>query len=530
MSSPRQRLSSLRRAVAMFGVVALVAVACGGGEGAEEPAATPPPTEAPPAPAPEPAPEPDPEPEPVVDGDAELVWAIDFEDKVNALAVHPDGQRLLAGTDATYIIHLADGYVADAIVYWYPNVADLDITNDGSLVGAGVNLGGVLLTTMDGDTPDELANLEGHADFAGARFHGGYDNRLAFSPDGSQLATGNRAGEVWLWDLSTATQITTLSVDDPDYLTNLAFHPSGDLLAATDFTCRVDLWDLTTGQVAHSLELNHSSCYTEHLVEFSPDGTMLAAAVTEDWQQFLRIWDVEGFTQRLDFDMDVRNFGDLSFSPDSTMLATASWRLPPTVWDVATGAVLYSLDSGIDPDVGVDGEGWYHPTAISFTPDGGHVAVGYYDGTLELWRLPGSEPLTAPEREVCEPLPLPGDVLFDTGSSVLRSQADEALTTLAEQLRDGFPVATLTFVGHTDSRGDAASNLQLSIDRAQSVRDWIEQWASDNGVDGWELQVAGRGDTELKVPDVGATGAFMPEAGAINRRVEIEIDAEGCLP
>jgi len=510
----------------------LVLAACGSAEEAVDDTPEPPAVTAPtPEPEPEPAPEPAEEsPEPAPAGDAELVWSINFTEErrqtVNAIVAHPDGETLLVGTNATYLIQAADGYLLDAIVYWYPSVDDLGVSPDGNLVGAGVSLGGVPLSTLDGEIPDGFEGLDQHRDFAGARFHGGYDNNLSFSPDGVHLATGNRSGAVWIYNLDTVEQVATLTVDDPDYLSFLAYHPSGDLLAAIDFTCRVDFWDVTSGQIVHNIELDFSSCYWTRPLAFSPDGALVATAIREDRVEFVRIWTVDGFEPVRDLDMDVRNFGELAFSPDSSMLATASWRLPPTVWDVNTGDILYSLDSGIDPD---DGDGWYHPRSIAFTPDGGHVAVGYSEGTLELWRLPGAQPLVAPEREVCEPLPLPGDVLFDTGSAQLRSEADPALTELAEQVAAGFDQATLTFVGHTDSRGDATANQQLSLARAEAVRDWFAQWASDSGITGWTLEVEGRGEAELKVTDVDSNGAFIASAGAINRRVEIEIDAEGCL-
>ncbi len=84
--------------------------------------------------------------------------------------------------------------------------------------------------------------------------------------------------------------------------------------------------------------------------------------------------------------------------------------------------------------------------------------------------------------------------------------------------------AVITFIGHTDSRGDAASNLQLSLDRATAVKEWFEEWAKENGADSWELMVGGRGDTELKVDDVDAEGNFREEAGKLNRGVKIEIE------
>jgi outer membrane protein OmpA-like peptidoglycan-associated protein len=146
------------------------------------------------------------------------------------------------------------------------------------------------------------------------------------------------------------------------------------------------------------------------------------------------------------------------------------------------------------------------------------------DGPLEMWRLPGAEPLPEPEIDIKEPPPLPSDVLFDTGSSELKAGADPVLEEFAQNLDAAIDNAIITFIGHTDSRGDAASNLQLSIDRATAVKEWFEVWAQDNGIEDWEFLVDGMGDTELKVPDVDAEGNFREEAGRLNRRVEIEIE------
>ena len=107
----------------------------------------------------------------------------------------------------------------------------------------------------------------------------------------------------------------------------------------------------------------------------------------------------------------------------------------------------------------------------------------------------------------------------------LKQEAFVELEALAEELYANFTKATMTFVGHTDSRGDAQSNLQLSIDRAQAIKDWFQDWADEKGDLEWTLLVDGKGDSELKVQDEDVDGNFLNDAGALNRRVEIEIDA-----
>jgi outer membrane protein OmpA-like peptidoglycan-associated protein len=440
------------------------------------------------------------------DGDPELVWSVSHENPISAFSLSPDGETLAVGEWATYLHQVADGLLLDVFVHTHVP-SDLAFAPDGEVLGVGLGLGGVvLLDPADGTELQKVGD--------------GYDNRLAFAPDGTQLATGNREGVVWLWSADGTEQLAALD-DDAEYVDSLEYHPDGEVLGAVDFDCVTRIWDLGDESVDRVLDLDAGlSCYHMGPFGFSPDGQVMAGAFVEDWEQSLQLLTTEDATQRWEVPVpgQVR---DLGFSPDGALLAVAP-REATLILDVETGAVIHALDPPSE-----EGASTY-PTRVVFTPDGGHLAVGHWDGTVELWRLPGAEELVAPEVEPCEPLPIPGDVLFDTGAADLRPEADAVLTELAEQLRDGFPEATLTFVGHTDSRGDAADNQQLSVDRAEAVASWFEDWAEGDGLTGWQVRTEGKGDTELKVEDTNADGEFLAEAGALNRRVEIDIDAEGC--
>ena len=69
----------------------------------------------------------------------------------------------------------------------------------------------------------------------------------------------------------------------------------------------------------------------------------------------------------------------------------------------------------------------------------------------------------------------------------------------------------VTIIGHTDSDGDAAQNLDLSKRRAASVRILL---TTEFGIDGTRLQTDGSGETK----PVGDNNTA--EGKAQNRRVE----------
>ena len=103
---------------------------------------------------------------------------------------------------------------------------------------------------------------------------------------------------------------------------------------------------------------------------------------------------------------------------------------------------------------------------------------------------------------------VPSDFSFDVGRAAIKPQMRPVLDQFAQGLD---PTMRVRIVGHTDSTGNDAINNPLSVDRAQSVRDYL----AGRGVSPARVETTGRGSHE-PVADNGS------EAGrAQNRRVEI---------
>jgi len=105
---------------------------------------------------------------------------------------------------------------------------------------------------------------------------------------------------------------------------------------------------------------------------------------------------------------------------------------------------------------------------------------------------------------------IPSDVSFDIGSATIKPQMRSVLDPFAASLKDD-PKAQLSIIGHTDSTGTEAVNNPLSIERAQSVRDYL----AARGVSPARIQTAGRGEREPVADNSTEVGR------AKNRRVEI---------
>lgn len=106
-------------------------------------------------------------------------------------------------------------------------------------------------------------------------------------------------------------------------------------------------------------------------------------------------------------------------------------------------------------------------------------------------------------------------VLFPTGSYTLSADAEAVLSRVAYNLEQ-FPNTDITVVGYTDNTGSESVNQKLSLERAQSVENYLES----KGVAANRLKAVGDGWNNPIASNSTAAGR------AQNRRVEIFITAD----
>ena len=107
-------------------------------------------------------------------------------------------------------------------------------------------------------------------------------------------------------------------------------------------------------------------------------------------------------------------------------------------------------------------------------------------------------------------LEIPSDISFDTGRYDIKTNFAPILDRFAEGLRTS-PNAEVRIVGHTDSTGSDAINNPLSLNRANSTRDYLMM----RGVSGSRIHTEGRGSYQPIASN------STNEGRARNRRVEI---------
>ncbi|MDR1152846.1 MAG: pentapeptide repeat-containing protein, partial [Bifidobacteriaceae bacterium] len=209
----------------------------------------------------------------------------------------------------------------------------------------------------DPTTGDTTATLHGHT---------GWLRAVAWSPDGTTLATGSRDETVRLWDTTTGKTTTTLH-GHTDWVRAVAWSPDGTTLATGSDDGTVRLWNVATGETIAILR-GHTGPVLA--VAWSPDGTTLATGAADGT---VRLWDATtGKTIALHGHTDwVRA---VAWSPDGTVLATGSDDETVRLWNVATCKTTTTLHGHTN-----------RVRTVAWSPDGTTLATGSADGTVRLW-------------------------------------------------------------------------------------------------------------------------------------------------
>jgi WD40 repeat protein len=179
-----------------------------------------------------------------------------------------------------------------------------------------------------------------------------------------------------------------------DGVTVVAFSPDGSVLASGSWDHTIRLWDPAAGRTLHTLTRHTGQI---NAIAFSPDGRLLASgAGLEDYRHWqgdghavdptIKLWDVVSGREIRTLTGSAGEVVSLAFSPDGRWLVSASGTIEfrergggavdPMIrlWDVTTGRVVRALR-------GPGGAG-----GVAFSPDGHWLAVG--GSVIQLWEMP----------------------------------------------------------------------------------------------------------------------------------------------
>ncbi len=160
-------------------------------------------------------------------------------------------------------------------------------------------------------------------------------NSVVFAPDGSKIAAGIYQ-KIHVFDAQTPAKLGPPLSGHSDFVRAVTWSPDGTMFASGSDDKTIKLWDAQTGQVQSTLTGDKRI----NCIAFSPDGKILAAGDGYYETGNVRLYDPEtgDIKSTLTFDSSV---GSVAFSPDGSMIAAAhSYKIQ--LFDAQTQAKLRS--------------------------------------------------------------------------------------------------------------------------------------------------------------------------------------------
>ncbi len=201
------------------------------------------------------------------------------------------------------------------------------------------------------------------------RGHTNTINRIAWSPDGSLLASPSGDGRIRIWDVAQGECIAVLEKHF-NMVKSVAWSPNGHRLASGSADATIRIWDTQSWQSVALLK--HHSDHVNS-VAWSPDGHKLASGSAD---KTIRIWKIKPWKTLTILEAHTNYVVTVAWSPDGDKIASSSYDKSVIIWNALTGSAIHKLKE--------------HPretTDAVWVPNSPHLISSCYDGVIRLWNV-----------------------------------------------------------------------------------------------------------------------------------------------
>jgi tetratricopeptide (TPR) repeat protein len=266
---------------------------------------------------------------------------------------------------------------------------------------------GTKIASAGGDKTVQIWDAQTGKTLLGYRRHASVVNALAWSPDGASVVSASADKTVQIGEVATRKALMTYDGHAKEVYA-VIWLPDGARLVSAGNDTKALVWEAATGKTLLTYK-GHSSWIAA--LACSPDGTKIASGSADG---VVQVWEVATGKTLLTYSGHTGTVSALAWSPDGTRIASAGSEQTVQVWEAATGtrlytytghttwanAVAWSPDSTRLASASADVQVWEATTgtllcaysghseavrAVAWSPDGTKIASGGNDNTVQVW-------------------------------------------------------------------------------------------------------------------------------------------------
>ncbi len=189
---------------------------------------------------------------------------------------------------------------------------------------------------------------------------------LAFSPDGQNIAFGDRDGVIHVYRIDDGVELNTKTQTGSIF--GIDYSADGKMIATVGTDKLVHVWDAATLEERQSFSGHDGPIYN---VDFAPQGYTLA---TVGWGRKIHVWDAETGQKVVELEGSQGDVWGVSFCDAGSHLVTSGQEGVTRIWDVSAGKQVARL-SGHESSV----------HNVSLDPINHRIATSGRDGNIRVW-------------------------------------------------------------------------------------------------------------------------------------------------
>ncbi|MCA9150573.1 MAG: serine/threonine protein kinase, partial [Planctomycetales bacterium] len=191
---------------------------------------------------------------------------------------------------------------------------------------------------------------------------------VAFSPDGTKIAAGDRAGELRVFDIESREELATTNYDAA--IMGIDYSTDGKLIASVGSDKLVRLFDSKTLAERNVMSGHTGPVYN---VKFNSEGPLVASV---GWNKNIHVWNAQTGKEAMSLKGSEGDIWGVAFCSSNRHLITGEQQGATRVWDLTTGEVIATLRG--------------HTSSVhnvTLDPTAHRIATSSRDGTIRVWDM-----------------------------------------------------------------------------------------------------------------------------------------------